>query len=195
MTMNAKPTESLRLFFALWPDDATRTALMQLQTSLRGRLIPYLNIHLTLAFLGQQPVTILPAAKKIITHLRAPSSTLILDRVGYFPRNRVAWVGTHTTPDALISLSQELALALKEHDISCDMRQPFKPHITLARDASPPPDFAFTPIEWHASQIALVQSVTRPEGSVYEVLASRSLDEACWVPDESGDEMSRQPAS
>lgn len=195
MTMNARPNESLRLFFALWPDDLTRAALVEVQSSLRGRLVPCHNIHLTLAFLGQQPATILPAAKEILTHLGSPSSILLLDRVGYFPRKHIAWVGTHRAPDELHSLQEELAGALLREGIPSDARQSFKPHITLARDASPPSDFAFNPIEWHASEVALVQSVTTAEGARYEVLASRSLDEACWVPDaKAGDASGLPPA-
>jgi RNA 2',3'-cyclic 3'-phosphodiesterase len=182
--MKMPSTESLRLFFALWPDDTTRTALMQLQSSIRGRLVSYSNIHLTLAFLGQQPTAVLPAAKTILTHLTSSPVTLRLDRVGYFARNRIAWAGMHSVPEALLRLQEELASALQRHGIASDSQQAFKPHITLARDASLPPDLLFTPIEWRASQVALVQSTTQAEGVIYQVLASRSLDEKCWVTDE-----------
>lgn len=192
-TMNSRPTESLRLFFALWPDDLTRTALAAVQSSLHGRLVPYHNIHLTLAFLGQQPLAILPAAKEILIHLASPPVTLLLDRVGYFPRKHIAWVGTHRAPDELHSLQEELAGALLREAIPSDMRQSFKPHITLARDASPPEDFAFNPIEWHASEVALVQSVTTAEGARYDVLASRSLDQTCRVPKENAGDMNGFP--
>lgn len=187
--MNAGNKDTLRLFFALWPDDATRTALLQLQSPMRGRLIPYSNLHLTLAFLGQQPAALLPDAKDALSHLSSSSIPLMLDRVGYFPRNRVAWIGMHQVPAALLSLQQELAEALQQRGIGFDKQQSFKPHITLARDASMPPDLSFAPIPWHASQVALVQSVTKAEGAVYEVIASRSLDEKCWVPSERGDGM------
>lgn len=182
--MKIPSTESLRLFFALWPDDATRTGLMQLQSSIRGRLVTYRNLHLTLAFLGQQPTAALPALKTILTHLTSSPVTLRLDRVGYFARNHIAWAGMHSVPEALLRLQEELASALQRHGIASDSQQSFKPHITLARDASLPPDLVFTPIEWRASQVALVQSITQAEGVIYQVLASRSLDEKCWVTDE-----------
>ena len=54
--MPATKTETLRLFFALWPDDPTRSALAQLQTPIRGRITPYEHLHLTLAFLGSARV-------------------------------------------------------------------------------------------------------------------------------------------
>jgi RNA 2',3'-cyclic 3'-phosphodiesterase len=184
--MNANTTETLRLFFALWPDDATRTALQQLQVTMRGRIIPYNNLHLTLAFLGQQPVSLVTVAKDILSHLKAPPVSLTLDRIGYFRRNRIAWIGVHQPPTELLQLHQELAEALHQASVSFDNPQTFKPHITLARDASLPPDISFTPILWRADHVALVQSVTSAEGARYQVVASRSLDEACWTPDERG---------
>jgi len=182
--MNPGKTESLRLFFALWPDDATRTELMRLQASIRGRLIPYSNLHLTLAFLGQQPAALVPDLQEILSRLAAETANLKLDRVGYFSRTHIAWAGTHETPQELLQLAQELTLALAQHGIRLNNPRDFTPHITLARDAAPPQDFNFEPIAWRAHQAALVQSDTMPEGSVYRVLASRSLDEKCWQTEE-----------
>lgn len=186
--MNANTNETLRLFFALWPDDATRTALLQLQTPIRGRIIPYGNLHLTLAFLGQQPASLIGIAKDILFHLRATPISLTLDRMGYFPRNRIAWIGAHEPPAELLQLHQELGEALRQANVTFDSAQTFKPHITLARDASLPPDISFTPIPWQADHVALVQSVTNAEGARYQVIASRSLNEACWTRDERGNE-------
>lgn len=185
--MNSSKTESLRLFFALWPDDATRTALMQLQASIHGRIIPYENLHLTLAFLGRQPATLLPDLKEILAHCTSETAILTLDRLDYFTRNRIAWAGTHQAPDALVQLVLELTRALAPHGIGLNEPHNFKPHITLARDASPPPDMVFDPIVWRADRVALVQSTTSAEGSIYQVLASRSLAERCRLPDEGGD--------
>lgn len=185
--MNANQNESLRLFFALWPDDATRTALMQLQAPLHGRIIPYGNLHLTLAFLGRQPAALLPDLKEILMHCTSETAILTLDQLGYFTRNRIVWAGTHQAPDALLLLVQELTQALASHGIGLNEPHNFKPHITLARDASPPSDMVFDPIIWRADRVALVQSTTSAEGSIYQVLASRSLAERCWLPDENGD--------
>lgn len=184
--MTAPKTEPLRLFFALWPDDATRAALMQLQAPIRGRITPYEHLHLTLAFLGQQPVSLLPTLKDTLLHLQAPAADLVLDRVGYFVRNRIAWAGMHETPRALQHLYRALAEALINQGIAFDSYSPFTPHVTLVRDALPPPDLAFAPIRWHANRVVLVRSDTRVEGNHYEVIASRSLDERMRIPDEPG---------
>lgn len=176
--------ETMRLFYALWPDDATRAELMRVQTSMHGRLTRYEDLHITLAFLGQQPVTLLPALKEILAGLRKTAIALTLDRIGYFTTKRIAWIGMHEAPDALLVLQRELAQALVQKNISFDNRTGFKPHVTLARDASLPPDIVFTPITWQATQAALVQSM--PNGGGYHVLASRSLNEEVWTSNELG---------
>lgn len=182
--MDITPKESLRLFYALWPDDATRNALLQIQASMRGRLIRYENLHMTLAFLGQQPVSLLPTLTDILTHLPKLDIVLTLDRAGYFPRNRVAWAGAHQAPEALTALYHRLMQSLAQHGIASDTQSNFKPHVTLARDASAPPDIPFTPIRWQANQVALVQSTQRSDGVFYEVLAMRNLHEDVWIPDD-----------
>ncbi len=184
--MSDAAQESLRLFVALWPDDAAATALTQLQAPLRGRIVPYSNLHLTLAFLGQQDKDILPALKDILRHLPRTDIALNVDRVGYFPRNRIAWAGMHAIPDSLAELRMNLVLAMKAHGISFDDQRSFKPHITLARDAVAPSDRDFFPIVWHVRQIAVVQSVNGREGSRYQLLTTRSLDQDALVLDESG---------
>jgi len=180
--MRSTPSENARLFLALWPDDTTRNTLLQLQAPLRGRLIPYENLHLTLAFLGPQPTSIADACKDILMRLRSPAIELRLDKVGYFARNRIAWVGAHAAPPTLIALHEELGQALAHHGIERE-RQQFKPHVTLARDAEMPVDMTFAPIAWRASLVTLVRSRPTSAGSIYEVLAQRSLDDLISIPD------------
>jgi RNA 2',3'-cyclic 3'-phosphodiesterase len=191
--MNASTPESLRLFFALWPDDATRTALLALQAAMRGRLVPYDNLHLTLAFLGQQQAAALPALKDVLAHVPPSPLQLTLDRAGYFTRNRVVWVGMHDTPDALLTLQQELIQDLQRHAVAFRQEHGFKPHVTLARDAALPADLVFTPIVWHAREIALVQSVTDADGTRYSVLASRSLEVECWTKNAAAGDTASRP--
>lgn len=167
--------ETVRLFYALWPDDATRTALMRLQTGLPGRKIPYDDLHVTLAFLGAQSVTTLTLLKEILDGLQTSAPMLTLDRVSYFKKNRIVWAGMHAVPHALLMLQRDLVSELEEKRVSFDRQLDFTPHVTLARDALAPSDAAFTPIVWQADEMALVESVTGAEGAHYRVLASRSL--------------------
>lgn len=166
---------NVRLFYALWPDDATRSALVRLQAPIQGRITPSEDLHLTLAFLGTQATAALPALQALMAKLPAAAITLKLDCLGYFPRNGVAWAGAQHTPATLAALYQALLVALAQQNIALDQNARFKPHITLARNAAAgaaAPDM--TPILWHADHIALVQST----GSAprYRLLASRRLE-------------------
>ena len=186
--MKAKNPDSLRLFYALWPDDAVSSKLQQLQAPMHGRRIPFSNLHMTLVFLGQQPAALLPDLKDILAHLPRAEPILTLDRVGYFPRNRIAWVGPSETPEALSELHRSLVERLVDRRVAFNDQHAYRPHVTLARDAGLPPDLTFDPIVWNATQVALVQSATTAEGSIYRILASRAIDKEVWVPDESRQE-------
>lgn len=179
-----KTPGTLRLFYALWPDDATAAALLRLQASLHGRKMPYANLHMTLVFLGQQQAGSVASLTDILAHMPRAEMLLTLDRLGYFARNRIAWVGPRDAPETLLSLQHGLVQSIRDAGIRFNDQHAYKPHVTLVRDASMPPDLAFDPIAWQARQVALVQSTTTAEGSVYRILATRSLDKDAVVKDE-----------
>lgn len=160
---------------------------------MQGRLVPYDNLHLTLSFLGQQPVALLPALKDLLTRVPASTLTLTIDRLGYFPRNRIAWVGMHDIPAELLTLHQLLMEGLQRAGVVFKRENDFKPHVTLARDAALPADTVFTPIVWQAAEITLVQSTTEASGTRYSMLASRSLDMEYWKKDAAAGDAARGP--
>ena len=178
----ADSKQFIRLFFALWPDDATREALQRLQTAIAGRRTAYGNLHITLAFLGRQPASQVPALLSILNGLSGTAMPLIIDRVGYFSRNRIAWAGMHAVPPALHNLQRRLDGALAAGNIAFDRRTEFKPHITLARDADAPLDLPFDPFDWEVRTLALVHSVAQAGRHVYKVVAERALcaDDAAY---------------
>lgn len=178
-------TPNLRLFYALWPDDATRSALLKLQAPIQGRITPAEDLHLTLVFLGTQAAAALPALQALMARLPAAAIALQLDCLGYFPRNGIAWAGMQHPPDTLAALQQALLAALAQQSIAVDQTVRFKPHVTLARDADASavavavavaPDM--TPILWRADHVALVQSTSSGTGPRYRLLASRRLADA-----------------
>jgi 2'-5' RNA ligase len=166
----------------MWPDEPARAAFMRLQTPLQGRKTRYENLHLTLAFLGQQPADRLPLLASILEQLPRQPITLTVDRIGYFTRKKIAWAGIHSTPPALALLHEQLNGMLAQHAISFDDQVAFRPHITLARDAEQPDECPFAPFTWQCKQLALVESVTQQEGAVYRVLASSTLLQNLIVP-------------
>lgn len=169
--MGANGTSSMRLFYALWPDDAVRERLSALQAHMRGKKTRYDNLHITLAFLGEQAPDALPVLRKILDRLPRNAFVLTLDRFGYFARKRIAWAGPRTTPEPLSGLVQALTQSLLAQGIAFDAHADFKPHVTLARDADVPPDLSFEPITWHANRIALVHSVMQQDGVRYRIVA------------------------
>ncbi len=173
--MIAKPRprnpSQCRLFFALWPGDATRAQLLRLQAAVQGRHTPVHSLHLTLAFLGLQPVDALPTLYEVLAALPAHKMGLRIDRLGYFSKPQIAWAGMQAPPPDLMALQAELVRALGEQGIAVDAHAGFTPHITLARNANAPGPATFAPIEWEAGELVLLES----DAGGYQVRAARRL--------------------
>ncbi|MDB5797796.1 MAG: thpR [Paucimonas sp.] len=167
---NAPVPASLRLFYALWPPPAVRTALAALLPAVQGRRVKPANLHITMAFLGQQAASNPPVLLEIADRVSFTPTLLSIDTLGYFKRSRVAWAGMHQVPSALLQARAALLDALRETGIDLDGEAAFRPHVTLARDAAPPALEAIGPIQWTASRIELVSSVAAKGGVSYEVL-------------------------
>lgn len=165
------PVKSHRLFFAVWLDDATSRKLARLQSRVRGRKTHHDDFHITLAFLGERPVGSLPMLKEILARLEPIDMTLVLDRLGYFRHNRIAWIGMETPPPALFQLHDRLRRELTSRSIPFFGCGDFRPHVTLARNADAPDGEPFAPIAWHARRIALAESLPTSEGARYRLLA------------------------
>lgn len=174
----ADAAPALRLFFALWPDDAARAALHRLQRGLGipagARPVAPENLHLTMAFLGMQQAALLPEIEAILDRVAVPELRLDLDCYGCFPRARIAWAGMRQPPPALAALHEALMEALRQCGIGHDKASAFRPHVTLLRNAVCDNGPAAEPFCWHGPRLALVQSTTMPAGPVYRVLAERA---------------------
>lgn len=166
-----------RLFYALWPDAATRDALAVLQTGVRGRKVAPANLHLTLAFLGSQPRASLPLLDSLLDTLPEQRFTLTIDSYGYFSKARIAWAGPSAMPDPLLWVYNALVNALDEAQVLYKSSGGFRPHVTLARDAErvDPQATPSPAIAWPVDTIALVESVPVQGGVHYQLLATRTL--------------------
>jgi RNA 2',3'-cyclic 3'-phosphodiesterase len=148
-----------KLFFALWPDDVARQALARLQQPVRGRLVPPEKLHLTMAFLGQQPANALPVLLGILHAVPLPPLQLDIDCYGYFKRPHIAWAGMSKPPAALLAAQAQLMEKLEAAGFSAATHGEFKPHITLAREAKEAPAaFDGAPVRWKVAGLALVES-------------------------------------
>lgn len=167
-----------RLFFAVWPDAATRAALqasMPRRTRGSGRPTPGEKLHLTVLYLGQMTPAARRCVESVADTVHCQAFTMKLTRIGYFPRSRVLWAGMAEVPAALAALHE----ALKDGARSCGCgteTRAYSPHITLMRDAhghfsAPEP----VDIPWHVRTFALVASRTRAGGTHYETLRTWAL--------------------
>jgi 2'-5' RNA ligase len=150
-----------RLFFALWPDDPVRHALLHWQThNLPGdvRWQHRADLHLTLHFLGMVDAARVDALIQLGDEVQMPCFGLVLDQIGHWSRPQVLWCGSSSLPAELRAFQQRLGGKLTDLGFACDPR-PFKPHVTLARKVSrgvvPGP---LAPVSWLVQEWALVES-------------------------------------
>ena len=160
----------MRLFIAIELDPPIRRAAYELALELResvaGRAVREDNMHLTLAFLGEQPGGRLGALRKCMERAAAGSFGLELGNVGRFRRSGgdIWWLG--------VRLCSELRSAGFETE-----ERPFRPHITLLRqaggDAPRTPDFP--PLEQRVERMTLFESLRERGALVYRPLARVEL--------------------
>jgi len=168
-----------RLFFALWPDAATSHALatlaQQVAAESGGRPTAPGNVHLTLAFLGDQPRRIARELSAAAARISAPSFDLVLDSVDSWRKNAVAWAGAQSVPPPLAELQQKIARSLLASGLEPEER-PFAVHVTLARRITLAVKHPLAPpLVWHVTTFALVASELDPAGARYRVLSSWPL--------------------
>ena len=169
-----------RLFFALWPDPATREALAHAtRKAVRhcgGRPVPQENLHATVAFLGSVPETALAAVLAAGSNSAREGAAFALQvqAIDFWPRPQVL-VATADTPPPAEALAERLWRAVEPLGIPRDPR-PLRIHLTLARKVrKPTPGLAMHPVDWTVAGLALVESATDPAGARYTPVAQWPL--------------------
>ena len=160
-----------RVFFALWPDDATRAAISRATRdavgSSGGRPIAKERLHLTVAFLGELTAAGLDAARAVPPIAVGPFE-LSLDAVGVWPESKILWLAPTAPPQALVELEARLWQALIEGGFRAEDRV-YRPHMTLARRARPLVA-AVEPVVFPVRELALVESFRDGRNVHYELL-------------------------
>ncbi|RNF85264.1 RNA 2',3'-cyclic phosphodiesterase [Montanilutibacter psychrotolerans] len=174
-----------RLFFALWPDEATRMAIhaeaMRLQQARApgGRWIDRHRYHMTLQFLGDfasVPPSLMGAALAAGGHVRAPAFEFVLDVAGSF--GKLWWLGCDAMPDGLALLWQQLGAALESQGVRPRSEHGLTPHVTVMRHgdralrATP-----IAPLPWAVSRFVLIRS-EQGARNAYDLLGQWPLGKA-----------------
>ena len=165
--------DTLRLFFALWPDDATRDALNRtgkwLHQHWGGRRMRADTLHITLAFLGSTPAEQLDILAACADTVCTDVFELLLDQAGYWRHNRIGWFGASETPPQHFELVKALNAALQAAGFPVDVR-PHVPHVTLLRKSAGGTVPECVPVRWPIHDFVLVKSSTESDGARYEVI-------------------------
>lgn len=168
-----------RIFFALWPDDATRAKLAAAAAKIPlqrpARRVPDYNLHLTLHFVGSVDSGVVDCMRLQARCVESARFEFAIDDSGRFAGAGVGWLGCSAVPDALYRLHEGLGQALMRCDYSPDARV-FRPHVTVARKLrSAPTPPAFAAIAWKVDNFVLVESRATDLGVKYHVVETYPL--------------------
>lgn len=172
-----------RVFFALWPHAAQRTALSAWQPPLKklcgGRVMRADTLHATLVFLGDVAQHRLEALQLAAQEVAGTPFELQLDRARYWGHNHIVYAAPGVVPEQLSLLVQQLEQQLRRHRFHFEQRS-YKPHVTLLRHAqwSDAPLPEMMAVNWRVLDFVLVQSLRDEQGARYEVLARFPLASA-----------------
>jgi 2'-5' RNA ligase len=160
-----------RVFFALWPDDATRAAISRATRTVvgasGGRPIAKERLHITVAFLGEVTAAGVDAARAV-PPVAVGAFELALDLVGVWPESKILWLAPSALPEALLELEARLWEGLAERGFLPEERV-YRPHVTLARRARPV-EASVEPVRFPVHDLALVESFPDGRNVHYEVL-------------------------
>lgn len=177
----------IRAFLALPLPDPLLHRLTILQHTLRlERPVPPENLHLTLAYLGEQQEPKLEELHLFLTARALPMPVLHLDGLGVFGGNKPRNIHARLRPDPrLKALQARVVQAARDAGLALERRK-FVPHITLARFAKDEISAASLAAKIEAvgaisgtplvvDEMILYRSTLRADGAVYDPLAEYPL--------------------
>ena len=186
--MVLKVSEQARVFLSI--DIENQTLLphisetqSKLDTSLaKMKLVEIENIHFTLRFLGDTPLTRIDEMESSISHIQVEPFEIEVHGVGAFPnsrRPRVIWIGVTCNAERIRDLKIEIDSRLKEFGYKPEKKR-FTPHATIARVryikdaeklAKNIDELVDSPIgSMTVSRFNMKKSTLTPSGPIYETL-------------------------
>jgi len=194
--------ESIRTFIAIELSEDLIKGLSSLEDRLKSfasssiKWIDPHSIHLTLKFLGQTPLHLVPSitsALDTICRTTRPFE-LSIAKLGSFPNLRqvqIVWVGVDGEIKGLNQLQQDIERAISPLGFPTEKRA-FAPHLSLARvrDTATVAErqslgdllvrtSLTAPLNMIVSSVSLIQSQLTPRGSIYTTLHKSSLIPSC----------------
>lgn len=159
-------------------------------TGARPKWVEPDQYHVTLWFLGNVDGAV---AKRLIGGMTKamrgiPSFQMDVRTLNYFPSPRipsVLYIGVKNIPKAMVQARERAASLISEAGLTLP-EQDFHPHITLARLKGSPglPAFVRMAETYHhtkagkcdVTEVHLMESIPKPDGAVYQTIATAALD-------------------
>jgi 2'-5' RNA ligase len=162
-----------RLFFALWPDEDTRTQIDHVAREFKSQNIKPVkqsNLHITLEFLGEVSAEDQAALIEKIDKLELEPFEIELTRIGWWHKPQILWIGTRHVPKELTRLVKSIKKCVRKQGLKTDKRE-YHPHVTIARKVKEVviPNKALH-IPWQVNRFVLVVSSTNENGAEYQVI-------------------------
>lgn len=177
----------MRAFLALPLPEPPLKALLLVQSTLpTGKHVSEDNLHLTLAYLGNVPESILETLHDLLDAARLPAPQISFNGIGTFAEmERGLTFVAVTSNDTLTALHAKTAQLARQAGADLPRRR-FRPHVTLTRANRQPKGpardrlaaaMSITPDipGFTAHALNLYQSNLTPDGARHEVLATYPL--------------------
>lgn len=163
-----------RLFIALWPDAAVRSSIdratREIAAASGGRVIPSVNFHITLVFLGAIAESRVSALIDCIWSEAIVPFELFFGHVTWWERQQVLCLEPLSGQDAVVSLVDRLRLSLRTEGFGVETRS-FRTHITLAREVRRECKVgSIESLRWRVGRIELIESTLTKDGSKYTIV-------------------------
>lgn len=168
---------SRRLFLAFWPDEFQLEKLHELQCEYMGwgKEVHPENFHVTLLFLGNIPYNVSDHLVQCLQDIAIQPFRMRLDRLGYFDKTKIFWVGPTNPPHELENLYKSARNCAQQCGIS-KLSKRYVPHVSLLRNCEVPiTNPNFSPIDWHVEEFHLVESRLEKNHAHYYTIESFPL--------------------
>lgn len=177
----------MRAFVGIPLEGPEADALLDIQGRMGvGREVPAANLHVTLAFLDDQPIELLEALHEELELIQRPQFEMQFKGVDVFGGPRSRCLAMLIAPDpVLMDVQADVAKAARRVGIGLEKRR-FRPHVTLTRfrDGKQPSEKVQAALSRGATleidpvpvtEIGLYRSELTSDGAVYEILSSYPL--------------------